>query len=481
MDTDRPFICNDCKKTFKLTWHLKTHMKTCKGIKNEISLACDNCDSRFSSKRTLAFHGKTCLPGKCYRCDDCNTNFVLYKQFYDHKRKFHTSLKCDYCEVTISNDKNMKRHVKLKHRGLTPSRARSLEMRKPPTTEKRFECDECKKTFHDKSTLNRHKKIHTFVCKTCEKVFLSKEDLNKHKKSHSGKTRILKLKKNVIWANVLEQVKEIPTTKLAFNAGTSGSIKQMFSSIESFLPLSANRNRSLNINEFKVAYENISKKSLDDLVFRALLSIYPEAYKVELSGNVLNVILNGKSKPSDLTERKECFDERMKELDVTNPRYIDLIEFEERKETIYKSAKETIVENIVKFVDDDDNGDIDLFLEVLELNNKFKTGFERLKNIIEIKSMKKKKRESKMKNIDWQLLRLERLARLVNKIFLSEKKTALRLEFLEEKLIHSEYSCTTVKSDLERLIKNSNGWLKIWKGWIKKNSSMDVTNVVKLF
>ena len=72
--------------------------------------------------------------------------------------------------------------------------------------------------------------------------------------------------------------------------------------------------------------------------------------------------------------------------------------------------------------------------------------------------MKKKKRENKMKHIDWQLLRLERLARLVNKIFLSEKKTALKLEFLEEKLIHSD-----IKSDLERLIKNSNGWLKTWK------------------
>jgi hypothetical protein len=72
-----------------------------------------------------------------------------------------------------------------------------------------------------------------------------------------------------------------------------------------------------------------------------------------------------------------------------------------------------------------------------------------------------------MKHIDWQLLRLERLARLVNKIFLSEKKTALKLEFLEEKLIHSDYSCSNIESDLERLIKNSNGWLKTWKGWIK--------------
>ena len=83
----------------------------------------------------------------------------------------------------------MKRHVSLKHRGLTPSRAKPLEVSKLPKTEKRFECDECKKTFYDKSTLNHHKKVHTFVCKTCEKVFLSKDDLNKHKKSHVRKNR----------------------------------------------------------------------------------------------------------------------------------------------------------------------------------------------------------------------------------------------------------------------------------------------------
>ena len=483
MDTDRPYFCNDCMKSFKLKWHLKTHMQTCKGKETDFCLTCDKCESRFSSKRTLAFHVKTCLPGKCYWCEVCNTKFVLYKQLYDHKRKCHTSLECDYCDTTISSQKNMKRHVTKKHKGLTPSRARALEVNKVKLSKpvKSFKCDTCEKTFHDKSTLNRHKKVHTFVCKTCEKVFTSKDDLNKHTRYHDEKADMVKIKKNVVWADELEDVKEISITKIAFNSGTSASIKQMFSSIEAFMPLAANRNKSLKINEFKEAYENVSRKNFDELTFRALLSVYPEAYNVKVSGNILHVKFNGKAKPNDLFERKEGFIDKMNELDEQRPRYIDLIEFEVRKETPYKTAQQTIMENIVKFSDEDDNDDDHLYLEVLESNQKFTSGFERLKNIIENKRIKKERREKKFTQIDWQAQRLDRLARLVHKIFVSEKKTALRVEFLEERLKNSDYSTSTVKSDLERLIKNSNGWLKVWRGWVKKNSSIDATKFVKLF
>ena len=190
---------------------------------------------------------------------------------------------------------------------------------------------------------------------------------------------------------------------------------------------------------------------------------------------------NGKAKPNDLFKRKEGFIDKMNELDEKSPRYIDLIEFEVRMETPYKTAKQTIMENIVKFSDEDDNDDDQLYLEVLESNQNFTSGFERLKNLIEIKRIKKERREKKFAQIDWQAQRLDKLARLVNKIFVSEKKTALRVEFLEERLKNSDYSISTVKSDLERLIRNSNGWLKVWKGWVKKNSSIDASKFVKLF
>ena len=94
----------------------------------------------------------------------------------------------------------MKRHVTKKHKGVTPSRARTLEVNtmKLSKAVTSFKCDTCEKTFHDKSTLNCHKKVHTFVCKTCDKVFTSKDNLNEHTRYHNEKTDMVKIKKNVV-------------------------------------------------------------------------------------------------------------------------------------------------------------------------------------------------------------------------------------------------------------------------------------------
>ena len=43
-----------------------------------------------------------------------------------------------------------------------------------------------------------------------------------------------------------------------------------------------------------------------------------------------------------------------------------------------------------------------------------------------MKNAIKKKRELKMKTIDWQLKRLPTLARLIHNIFISEQKSALK-------------------------------------------------------
>jgi DNA-directed RNA polymerase subunit RPC12/RpoP len=128
MDANKSFICEDCKKSFTLKWNLKAHAVNCKGFEKKEMITCEKCEGRFSSKRTLKVHILTCFQGKMYHCKDCSEKFVVYKQLHEHRQKFHTSSKCDYCDVVVANSKNMKRHILTKHKGLTHSKARKLEI-----------------------------------------------------------------------------------------------------------------------------------------------------------------------------------------------------------------------------------------------------------------------------------------------------------------------------------------------------------------
>ena len=119
MDSNKSFICEDCKKSFTLKWNLKTHAKTCKGFGNQEMFFCYKCDNRFTSKKTLKVHSMKCFGLKTYSCKDCSEQFAVYKRLHEHRQKLHTSSKCDYCDVVIANSKNLKRHILNKHKGLT--------------------------------------------------------------------------------------------------------------------------------------------------------------------------------------------------------------------------------------------------------------------------------------------------------------------------------------------------------------------------
>ena len=183
MAVNKSFIC-DCNKSFTLKWNLKAHAKKCKGFEEKQMLTCEKCDERFSSKKTLKVHIMNCIGGKTYSCKDCGEQFVVYIHLHAHRQRFHTSSKCDYCDVVIANSRNLKRHIILKHKGLTPSKAKELKMReksKRSSVEKKdFSCEYCGKTFSDKSTLNGHSTSHAFSCNLCKKHFQSASDLINH-------------------------------------------------------------------------------------------------------------------------------------------------------------------------------------------------------------------------------------------------------------------------------------------------------------
>ena len=135
---------------------------------------------------------------------------------------------------------------------------------------------------------------------------------------------------------------------------------------------------SVKIEKLISMYEQGSKVRFEEFVFRALISIFPEAFKVELNKNVLNVTFHGGVKPSDVNKRKVVLKSLLNEPADENARYIDLVELPEIKRGSYKSAKETILENIINF-DNDPSQDID-DSEADDWPEMFTSKFEELKH-----------------------------------------------------------------------------------------------------
>ena len=74
------------------------------------------------------------------------------------------------------------------------------------------------------------------------------------------------------------------------------------------------------------------------------------------------------------------------------------------------------------------------------------------------------------------------LARIVNSIYIGEKRLTLQKSTLVEHIKYSGYSTIrTIEDDLNRLISLSDGWLKVmYKDWVRKNRMIDINTLCEL-
>nr|CAD7576708.1 unnamed protein product [Timema californicum] len=115
-----------------------------------------------------------------HMCKLCNKCFDSQYSLNYHKI-FHSKLKhymCDYCGIFFVR-KVLERHLKIH------------------TDERPFECEECGRTFKEKTILRKHLRIHygerNYMCELCGKKFVSLENLGVHKYCHLDRA-IMKMK-----------------------------------------------------------------------------------------------------------------------------------------------------------------------------------------------------------------------------------------------------------------------------------------------
>ena len=172
IDVYKPFICNICD----LKWDnagsfLKHNQNHHVGYENRQKFVCDLCGEALLSGNALRRHKMIHSAGKekNFVCDICGK--AMTTQFYlvKHKRQQHVrgkDIKCEHCDRLFRRKDGLRRHIDSKH---------------PDTSEKKFTCTICEKSFIFKISLCHHLyDIHKTSSQNYESDF---ETVKKKKKS----------------------------------------------------------------------------------------------------------------------------------------------------------------------------------------------------------------------------------------------------------------------------------------------------------
>lgn len=437
-DHTRPFTCEQCGKCFKMKHHLNNHERSCVGqIEFE---KCKKCFKFLKTSQTLKRHEKKCRKENIHTCRNCHLVFNSVNELSLHCKEHESRVGCDKCGKQITA-KNIKRHIKTIH----PDNSEMFLVQKKNTT-KKVECIICQKEFYDKSTLNRH-------LRKCN----GKKSQYRISTSENMSKCVLECSTDI--KHLLEVHKEV----------------------EAILMIGINRSQKMPIDVITKYCEERLKVRVSKDVLEVIISIAPECYRVYIDSRELCIQLTSKSKvfkrpvtPSMILQRRTLFKDKIRENSVsTSGNYVGIriekkFNFPELKAPIeYRTAHETIVQHLSvdEILIEDFNSQVEK-----TANDRL----EQLKKKIELREKKKKERELKLKEINFQNLRLPRFAREINALFISEQKNVLRLDIIQSKI----KKCFKFEEDLTCLINSTGTWLQKINGYLRKKPC-DINSICK--
>ncbi|CAB3261201.1 unnamed protein product [Arctia plantaginis] len=158
--------CEPCNIKFTNKQQCDDHKKALHKDSNH--WVCEICGKMFVHRASHYTHVKSHLPPQ-FACDQCDYKTSHKHDLVKHIR-IHTGIKmyqCEYCTASYYTSSNLTMHTRRNH------------MKQRP-----FECSICRRTFFDRTKLNRHIDTHNdikrFECEVCHACFTRRCYWKKH-------------------------------------------------------------------------------------------------------------------------------------------------------------------------------------------------------------------------------------------------------------------------------------------------------------